>query len=388
MDLLATTNATLTAVAKALDYFKTNIAGHLTDSSLTSITKLTRAEPLTIISQDCANLEELPDLLNTVTSIYSGYFLQAVSLMTRVNDVEVIRILDRLNPDRDSTGFLLQGRATALESIHIQLKSSYQYSLPTREIFATEAVLDASAPFDGGAVHDANGRDRQFDPTNTKVIYETANLAVGKMLNVAITVDDKNGCAKTVNVPVSVRLSPAVLNTESLTHIFTHRKEDTGLVERYHSWRAGRISLIKDMIFCQDLINEYRRASIADKTGTLNEIVRRVNNARSFGLLTKNPSLAVASNIYVLSKNAAQAIEAKVGQQFKNPAGRAKILENTYAMIVAVVDPDWDQVTFYFNGIAYPSTFKLGALKSINKGKGPDVADIMKSLLEGKAPSF
>lgn len=370
MDLIATTNATLTAVAKALDYFKTNVAAHLTDSSLTSITKLTRAEPLTIISNDCANLEYLPDLLNTVASIYSGYFLQAVAMMTRVKDIEVIRLLDRLNPDRDSTGFLLQGRM-ATENVDNLLVSSYKYSLPTRRIMAVE-------------------QDRpMIDRENQKTIYETANMAVGKLLNVRISVGgEEGGECKTVDIPVSVRLSPAMLNEESLVHIFTHRKEDTGIVERYHSWRAGRISLIRDMIFCQDLINEYRRAAIKDKTGTLSEIVRRVNNARSFGLLTKNPSLAVASNIYILSKASAQAIEAKTGERFDNPKGREKILENTYAMVIAIVDDEWEQVTFYFNGIAYPSKLKINAMKSANKGKGPDVSDVMKSLLEGRAPTF
>lgn len=372
MDLVTTTNATLTAVAKALDYFKTNVAGHLTDSSLTSITKLTRAEPLTIISNDCANLEYLPDLLNTVTSIYSGYFLQAVAMMTRVNDIEVIRILDSLNPDRDSSGFLLQGRHTVVENIDNMLSSTYKYSLPTRR-FALEASDDEASPMIGNE--------------NYKTIYETANLAVGKLINVAITVSGKDGECKTVNIPVSVRLSPALLNDESLVHIFTHRKEDTGIVERYHSWRAGRISLISDMIFCEDLIREYRRAAIKDKTGTLNEIVRRVNNARSFGLLTKNPSLAVASNIYVLSKSSAQAIEGKIGQRFNNAKGREKILENTYAMIVAIVDPEWEQVTFYFNGIPQPSTMSVRSMKSA-KAKGPDISDVMRSLLEGKAPTF
>lgn len=369
MDLVATTNATLTAVAKALDYFKTNVASHLTDSSLTSITKLTRAEPLTIISNDCANLEYLPELLNTTASVYSGYFLQAVAMLTRVNDVEVVRLLDRLNPDRDSTGFLLQGRM-ATESIHDQLESNYKYSLPTRRVMAMEQD------------------EPMLGTQNQKTIYETANLAVGKLLNVRIAIQGQDGESKAVDIPVSVRLSPALLNEESLVHIFTHRKSDTGIVERYHSWRAGRISLIKDMIFCQDLINEYRRAAIADKTGTMQEIVRRVNNARSFGLLTKNPSLAVASNIYVLSKSSAQAIEAKTGHKFSNPKGREKILEDTYAMIVAVVDTEWEQVTFYFNGIAYPSTISVRAMKSAGKGKGPDIGDVMKSLLEGRAPTF
>lgn len=374
MDLISTTNATLTAVAKAIDYFKTNVAGHITDSSLTAITKLTRAEPLTIISNDCANLEYLPDVLNTVCSIYAGYFLQAVSMLTRVNNVEVVRILDRLNPDRDNTGFLLQGRHAAIENIDNLLKGSYKHSLPTKALMAMEATDESSKAM--------------IDSTNQKVIYEVANLAIGKLLNVAISVKNPEGCDETVNVPVSVRLCPAILNDESLTHIFTHRKEDTGIVERYHSWRSGRISLISDMIFCQDLINEYRRAVMADKTGTLSEITRRVNNARAFGLLTKNPSLAVASNIYVLSKGSAQAIEAKTGMRFNNPKNREKLLEGTYAMVIAVIDEEWEQVTFYFNGIAYPSSMKINTLRNASKGKGPDIGDVMKTLLEGRAPTF
>lgn len=368
MDLISTTNATLTTIAKALDYFKTNVASHLTDSSLTSITKLTRAEPLTIISKDCSNLEYLPDILNTTCNIYAGYFLQAVAMMTRVNDIEVVRLLDSLNPDRDSTGFLLQGRM-ATESAHNLLKSSYEHSLPTRAIMALENDV------------------QMINAQNQKTIYETANLAVGKLLNVRITTKGSDGEDKAVDIPVSVRLSPAMLDEESLVFLFTHRKSDTDIIERYHSWRSGRISLISDMIFCQDLINEYRRAAVKDKSGTLQEIVRRVNNARSFGLMTKNPSLAVASNIYVLSKDSASAIEAKTGLRFNSPKGREKILEDTYAMVIAIVDTEWEQVTFYFNGIAYPSTIKISSMKG-SKAKGPDISDVMKSLLEGKAPTF
>ena len=368
MDLVAATNATVTAIAKAIDYFKTNVAGTLTDTSLTSISKITRAEPLTIISNDCANLTELPEILNTLVSVYSGYFLQAIAIMTRLNDVEVVRILDKLSPDRDNTGFLLQSRSV-LESASNVFSTNYKYSLPTREIMAVET--------DRPMV----GRDNQ------KMIYEASNLAVGKILDVAISIPTPDGETKTVNVPVTVRLSPTLLNDETLSYLFTNQKTDDSIVERYHSWRAGRISLIRDMVFCEDLIREYRRAAIKDRSVTLQEIVRRVTNARAYGLLTKNPSLAVASNIYVLSKASAHYIESKTGEKFSTPRGREKILKDTYAMIVAIVDADWGQVTFYFNGIAYPSTMSLRSMKS-SGSKGPDIADIMRSLMEGRAPTF
>lgn len=373
MDVISTTNATLTAVAKALDYFKTNVQGHFSDTSLTGITKLTRSEPLTILSQDCANLAELPDIMNSLVNVYAGYYLQTVAILTRVNDLEVVRILDRLNPDRDSSGFLLGGRY-ATESVQNLVKDSYKFSLPTRQVIAAEAESDTTD-------------EDMVGSANTKLLNENANMAVGKLLNVSITVNDKDGNPKSVNIPVSIRLSPAFLPDDTISHIFTHRKLDTGIVERFHAWRNGRIDFIRDGIFCQDLINEYRRAAIKDRTGTLNEIVRRVNNARSFGLLTKNPSLAVASNIYVVTDRAAKAIEAKTGLRFNNAKNREKLFEDTYAMIMAVVNPDWGQVTLYFNGIASHSTFSLRSLKS-GKDKGPDIADIMKSLFEGSAPSF
>ncbi len=379
MDPVQATNAALATIGKVIDYVKSNFVDHTTDNSITKLTRLTRAEPLTVISQDVANLEYLPSLLNNLCSIYSGYFLQAVSIMTNAAlNIEVVRILDALNPNRDSTGFLLQGRHANLShdtSAYTMAMESYTHSLPTKRmmVMATEEA------------------ETQRD--TIKVIYELENLAVGKMLNVDITLpecaeDPKNGRTKTVTIPITVRLSPAILNEESLSYLFTHRKEDTGFVERYHSWRAGRISLIRDMIFGQDLINEFRRSAIKDRTGTMQEIVRRVNANRGFGLLTKNPSMAISSNLYVISSDVAQEIEGKIGRKFSNPRDREAIFDGTYAMVITVVDPERELITFYFNGIAQPATMSVRAIKASSKTKGPDVGDIMRTLLEGRAPTF
>lgn len=380
---LSSINAALNTIGRLADYFKGNVINHVNDTSMTELTRLTRAEPLTIISQDLSNAEYLPQLLNTLTSIYSGYFLQAASILTTaVNNIEVVKILDSLNPNRDSTGFLLQGRHSAREDrlevngLGFALESCL-YSLPNK----AKVVM---------AMEEAN----KMSDTN-KMIFEIENLAVGKLLNVDFTVgstigEDGKPCKPNiVTIPVSVRLSPALVGSETLNYIFTHRKEDQGIIERWHSWRSGRISLIKDMIFCQDLIDEYRKAALKDQSGILQEIQRRVNTNRAYGLLTKNPSLAQSANLYVISQRNAQEIEAKVGFKFTDPRGREKLFNGTYAMVVVVVDQDREILNFYYNGIAAPSTITLRSLKSKSgKDSGPDITDVMRSLLEGRAPTF
>lgn len=369
MNIIEGANGAVTAVAKLIDFVKNNIAGHVSDMSMTNITKITRAEPITVVSQDCANLKDLSSIMHTLCSIYSGYFLQTVAVMTKLNNIEVVRLLDRLNPDRDATGFLLQGRQASFESIE-----NYAHSLPIQKVLSAE---DASRP--------SGGKDTSTEAG--KMLYENQNLAVGKMLNVSISAMDKDDREHTVVIPVTVRLSPRVLNDESISLIFTHKKGESDIVERYHDMRAGKISGIKDMIFCEDLIREYRRAALKDTSGTLREIVRRANNARSYGVLTKNPSLAVCSNLYVISQDTANMIEAKVGQKFSSALGREKLFEGTYGMVIAVVNPEWEKVTFYINHVAAPATFKFRDLE-VKGGKSPDIENIMKAVMEGRAPVF
>lgn len=373
MDLIATANSTVSTIAKAVDYVKNNVFGHFNDTSMTTITKLTRAEPLTIISNDCSNLAYLPDLMNTMVSLYSAHYLQAVAIMTRVRDIEVVRLLDRLNPDRDSTGFLLEGRL-ATESIYEGRLFNNQYSLPTARVMAAES--DSSKGGGSGMVDRA-------------ALYEASNLAVGKLLNVVIDTTDAEGNERSHNIPVSVRLSPTFVPTDTLNYIFTHRAIDDSWTEKWYAWRAGRISFIKDGIFAQNMIDEYRKAAMQDKSGTLQEIVRRATNARTYGMLTKNPSLAVSSNLYVISKPVSQAIEHKVGVKFADSRGRAKLLNGTYAMIIAVVDEEKEMIDFYFRDIEAPARVSVRSLKSVSKDKnGLDIGDLMRSLMEGKTPTF
>ena len=82
-DAAQTVSAAIGAIGKAVDYVKNNVAGHAHDGAMTDVTRLTRAEPLTIISQDCGTLEVLPELLNTLTNVYRDWETDRKS--TRLN---------------------------------------------------------------------------------------------------------------------------------------------------------------------------------------------------------------------------------------------------------------------------------------------------------------
>lgn len=380
---LGVINTTLTSVAKFINDVRDNI-NYYSTRSLSDATKLTRVEPLTILSKDLINLEYMPDVQQSLLSLFSAYYLQAVAVLTTINNVEVIKVLDRLNPNRDETGWLLQ---SSLESASVREMAleSYTYALPGTEGIALEDKSD-----------------------NTEQVSILSNLSVGKLLNVQIAYngntedkqeedstedkqeeDSKGKKPQSVTIPVQVRLMASVLPTATITRLLALKTEESGIVERFHAWRAGRIGFIKDLIFCQDLVDEYKKALVQDETDTLQEILRRVNNTKKFGLLTKNPSLVSASNLFVISEQVAKEIEQKLGGKLSSPRIRQKAFDNTYAMIIVVVDREWERVTFYTRGVAASTDLSIKEIKNASKAKGgSDVLDIFRSLQLGSQVSF
>lgn len=340
--------------------------------SLSEVTKLARVEPLTVVSKDCMNLEYLPDVLQTLTNVFTGYYLQAVALQTKIDNVNIRKVLDRLNPDRDFHHPAFESHKD-IQTISIE---NYKFRLPGLGELALEASQSADLQ--------SNLPTPEFSgPEASKVLNENLNMAVGKMVEVTIQSGEQK-----VKIPVMVRLAPAVIPNQSIVHILALKSEDNTLVERFHAWRAGRIGFIKDFILCQDLIDQHKKALMNDETGVYSEIVRRANNSKAFGAITQNPSLVSASNIFVLSETAAEEVEQKLGGKLDNARTRQKAFENTYAMIIAVIDRNFERVTFYHRGIAASTDVSIRDIKSSNKTKGPDIMDIMNALAGGKAPSF
>lgn len=416
--------------------------------SFTEFTKVAKVEPLSIVSRDLLTVDYMPDIMGTLLNNFIGYYLQALAITTNVEAARIVRVLDRLNPDRDPTigdyANVIGLGTESLETMPVLNKNAYQFRLPR-----TTTALEANGPKiilndekkssksstmqrdSKGIPHQTQTEEEStatggygFD-TN-KIITEIANLAVGKYIDVTLTtssaivsgeVDNPNQVINrdeegvpnsraslpikkrpefdksdkktmTMTIPVHVRLAPMVIPNQSIEHILTINTDDNSIVERFHSWRAGRIRFIQDLIFCQDLIDAHKKALMSDESGAYTEIMRRATNSTKKGLLTSNPSLASASNLFVISDEVAKNIEFKLGGKLSNARIRQKAFENTYAMIIAVVHRDWERITFYYRGIATSTNVSIKEIKTMSKSKGPDILDIFKALNAGSAPSF
>jgi hypothetical protein len=345
--------------------------------SLVEFTQSARVEPLCILGSDVVNLEFMPLVMQSLQSIFTGYYLQAIALTTQVNSVKVIKVLDKLNPNR--TADLSSMLSNAFESFKEANKKvlpnwrlateSYKWRLPTtKNLPAVESELLAL-----GAVSNTQ-----------KVISELANLSVGKMVDVRISGEDGGK----MSIPISIRLIANRMPEPTLVHLMSLGSNDSSFKERYHAWRAGRLSFVKDLILCQDIITAHKKALMTDKDGVYSEIINRVNKNKIVSMQSGDVSLASASNLFVISQNTAEAIEQKLYGKLSNPKVREKIFNTTYAMIIVVVDPYTEKVTFYHRGIAAASTMSVGDLKVANKGSGPDVSEIMKAFMAGSSPSL
>ena len=350
-------------------------------TSLTSLTSVARVEPLTVVESSLLHYASLPEIMQSLQSLFTGYYLQGLSIVTgEIGGISVDRILDRLNPNRTiNLGMESLKEGTYYNKPKVDWRScteSYKYRLP---MIANEA---------------AGREERQkfndlLDNDTLLSVKELADLSVGKLINVEIRDGEKS-----MKLPISIRLMVNQIPNASLFSLLTSDTRDNTLVERYHAWRAGRINFVSDLILCQDMIDEHKKVLAKDNDGVYTQIMARANAHKAVSLATKNPSLAAASNLVVISDTMAREVEKKLGGNINSTKVmgsynvREAIFRSGYMMILVIVSPEWDRVTFYHRGINAGTEVSIADIKAANKSKGPDISEILKAYQMGSAPGL
>lgn len=353
-------------------------------SSWTDITKSLRVEPVTLVDERCLNLPYIQDILYTATATTAAYYLQAVAVQGSVGKLDVVRVLDGLNPNRDTVsniGFMI-GDATQVamlshmqlpmyDTLGIQERVNQRVAVEQRKL-STEsnsgkAPFNASGKTAGYVNAQANHHlnlaltDAEKDVAGRlatdygvgigndalKSATDIANLSVGALISVEIS-DGK----ETRKVPITIRLIVSGIKPSILSSIFDAAAHNRTIKERYHAYRAGQIEFIKDMIFCQDIIDEDIKNRIEDTSGAWREMKERQSRNRMNTMLSlgTRPSVGTACNVYIMSKETLVECEQKLGGRISNRGTREKLFSNTLMMLLYVVDTKREIVEVWHRG--------------------------------------
>lgn len=353
-------------------------------SSLADLAKPCRVEPITLIDQTIADQPYIQDLMKLSASMFAGYYLQAVNMVMGVGKIDTLKVFDALNPERSLGGLAFESHKTAVYD-----SATYTNGLPSLEAFTKPLQRGLVAEYSEDkykASLEANPADDKADatkdsdktPRNTigsadgHKIYEAENLAIGKLLNVDV---ESDGVKK--KLPILIKLIPAVVPSDTLTQIFTGGGRDTW-AHRMFLVKTGQIKFWRDFVMGQDMIDAHMKSLMTDRSGVYNAIMDRRRNNVAKSVTSGRLSLADASNIAIISsstlKKSANALFAKLDD--KNM--RDKIFDNSYLLMLMVVDERHNRVTVYHRGMDLSSNYRIEDVKLAEKSKGQDITEIFK----------
>ncbi|MND17223.1 hypothetical protein D3C80_74830 [compost metagenome] len=415
------------AAGKVIQTAKDVLAGSK-EGDLVRFTQSARVEPIMLMDKRAVNIPFIQDVVHTAYNMFTGYWLLAVSLDTKINDVSVGRRLDKFATDRDlaeatltmmTEGPSMESFAASMADFGLPfideiLAEQHQVAMEsvsngdmvaanvTADILEDDPVkagaeaskygqkkaeaADAAAAADAKKKAEEEERNRLAKKgtgvTNAaKYVEKVNNLAVGNVIDVTISEDGKDAV-----VPVTIRLRVAAMPSDVMTQTLAVGGTDVTMRSRWRAWRAGEIGFWSDFVLQMDRVDAHRAAMMKDETGYYRTVYARAAKNSAASAMAGGPSLGTASAILVMDVKTATDLERRIGGQLSNFKTRQGIFGHTYSMLMIIVDPDWESVTIYTRGIEMPSKLTKNDIKTGGKSDSKELMDILKSYQLGKAP--
>lgn len=361
-------------IGKSIDKTKKTFKNLFGDEmSLSEYTRAANLEPRVMVEETLRNLPNLANFLSTLTNLYSAYYLQAVSLTAKIGGVEVIKKLDKFNPNRKYGSIAAIGVEEAANSMY-----QYGYKLPNYKTLSYKDKINVSN-------EDSSSKgDISVNVTNSlKDIKDLDNLAVGKLLSVNLSEGNER-----ISIPVAVRMRPMSVPQLIMRELLTFGDIKESWKERWHRMRSGELSFWKDWVFQSDVIKNRKKLLALDKQGLYKEMLKRRQDNRLSQIASGQASIGAASAFIITTERTVKEVESRIGQSIHNEIFRNKVFAENSAMMIIVIDEDWERIVAYTRGIPGAAEYTFKQFESLGKGNGPDILEIMKAYTLSSKPTF
>ena len=368
-------------------------------TSLTEFAKQSMINSRVYIEKNLATDEILTPLMQNIMSLYCGLVFTAVNLNQNIRGSKTVR--DISSTVSSAEAFDARQKSNTFNSTMSLMKDYFVGSNKDNLLnrpYASMKRNDANDANRTQIISDNRRIDNRDYSTSVKYDMKPASvidpepksvsLPSGRILNIPMLTDGKS----TFNLQLLIQLFPFFIETD-VAQEFINLNFTPSFWRRFTQFQAGEISFFKDFIFSCDLREKRMKALIKDKTGGLADMINKQKNAVAshwMNFLRKpgTEKINIASTILILNKNSVDKALNKNGIDLKNSSSRRKFFENSYCMMLVVVDQMYNEVDIYYNGIEAVSTFKYEQIKRESKKDSTDLVSIMKSYAQGLAPKF
>lgn len=176
---------------------------------------------------------------------------------------------------------------------------------------------------------------------------------------------------------------------------------------RWTKFKAGEISFWKDFVLARDIIRKQKKILKQDKHGIILSMMSKQRSSLFawwegiLGLVTSdanghNPvgirsmSHNLANTMLITSKATFDRTCRELGLNFENWTQRQKFFNKTWSMLICVVDPLYNTVDMYFNGVDVKGSYNFAMINKVGaKGQDNfDLKEVMTAFSQGLTPKF
>lgn len=368
-------------------------------TSLTEFAKQSMINSRVYIEKNLATDEILTPLMQNIMSLYCGLVFTAVNLNQNICGSKTVR--DISSTVSSAEAFDARQKSNTFDSAMSLMKDYFVGSNKDNLLnrpYASMKRNNANNAKRTQIINDNRQIDNRRYSASTKIDLKpnsvidpepkSVSLPSGRILNIPMLTDGNS----TFNLQLLIQLFPFFIETD-VAQEFIDLNFTPSFWRRFTQFKAGEISFFKDFIFSCDLREKRMKALIKDKTGGLADMINKQKNAVASHWMNflKKPGtekINIASTILILNKNSVDKALSRNGIDLKSSSNRKKFFENSYCMMLVVVDQMYNEVDIYYNGIEAVSTFKYEQIKRESKKDSTDLVSIMKSYAQGLAPKF
>lgn len=341
--------------------------------SLTQYVKRSIVSSRVFIDNTLASEEILKDLMSTLMNLYAGFILTAFSMNQYCTSTKKIRDMMSI---------------VATENFNLNPKfvkdAFHNYFAGLEDINLSDLAEDVmKGRYETLTTNQTN--------TGTKASVGTNHVSEQSLPSGRIIHIEMNVLGKDFGFDMFLQLAQTFVPPD-VARQFVKLNFNPSFAQRWLQCKAGEISFLSDLLLCQDIRKQRMSALKHDKNGVLTDMIERQQNNLENAWLKLSQiepqRQNIANTILVFEKNNFDKACSEAGLKFSNYDNRQKFFTKTFSFIIAVVDPMYNKINVYFNGLPAVSTFTFDQIKKKSSAGTTDILAMMKAFATNVAPKF